>query len=37
LADGYDQAVVRHPELAGAVNVANGRIVHPAVAAALGQ
>ena len=35
LAEGFDVAVARHPELADAVNVADGRVVHPAVAAAL--
>lgn len=35
LAEGVDVAFARHPELAGAVNVAEGRVVHPAVAAAL--
>lgn len=37
LAEGFDVAVARHPELAGAVNVADGRVVHPAVAAALAR
>lgn len=37
LAEGVDVALTRHPELAGAVNVAHGRVVHPAVAAALSR
>lgn len=37
LATGVDSALARHPELAGAVNVADGRVVHPAVAAALSR
>jgi len=37
LADGFDIAVTRHPELAGAVNVADGQVVHPDVAAALSR
>lgn len=32
LAGGWDAALVANPELAGAVNVESGRIVHPAVA-----
>lgn len=35
LADGFEAAVIRHPELAGAVNVADGQVVHPDVLAAL--
>lgn len=37
LAAGWDAAVTAHPALAGAVNVAGGRVVHPAVAADLGR
>jgi alanine dehydrogenase len=35
LAAGWTSAVDRHPELAGAVNVEGGRVVHPDVAASL--
>ena len=37
LAEGFDAASARYPELADAVNVADGRVVHPAVAAALSR
>lgn len=37
LAEGFDTAVTRHPELAGAVNVNDGQVVHPDVAAALSR
>ena len=37
LADGFEAAVIRHPELAGAVNVADGQVVHPDVVAALSR
>ncbi|WP_062291504.1 alanine dehydrogenase [Demequina phytophila] len=37
LADGVDDAVAGDPALAGGVNVRDGRIVHPAVAEALGE
>ncbi|MDN4474871.1 alanine dehydrogenase [Demequina sp. SYSU T00192] len=37
LADGVDDAVDADPALAAGVNVRDGRIVHPAVAAALGE
>ena len=37
LADGFEAAVIRHPELAGAVNVADGQVVHPDVLAALSR
>ncbi|WP_062467092.1 alanine dehydrogenase [Demequina maris] len=37
LADGVDDAVAADPALAAGVNVRDGRIVHPAVAAALGE
>jgi alanine dehydrogenase len=37
LAAGVDSAFVRFPELAAAVNVADGRVVHPAVASALSR
>lgn len=37
LAAGWPTAIARHPELAGAVNVESGRVVHPDVAAALGH
>lgn len=37
LAGGWESAVAAHPELAGAVNVEGGRVVHPAVAADLGR
>lgn len=31
LAGGWEQAAARHPELVGAVNIEDGRIVHPAL------
>ncbi|WP_062523011.1 alanine dehydrogenase [Demequina silvatica] len=37
LADGVDDALAGDPALAGGVNVRDGRVVHPAVAAALGR
>lgn len=37
LAEGFDVAAARHPELAHAVNVADGRVVHPDVAVALSR
>jgi alanine dehydrogenase len=37
LAADVESAFIRHPELSGAVNVADGRVVHPAVAAALSR
>lgn len=37
LADGFDVAVASHPEIAGAVNVAGGQVVHPDVVAALSR
>lgn len=35
LADGWESAVEKHPELAGGLNAHGGHIVHPAVGAAL--
>jgi alanine dehydrogenase len=37
LAGGWESAVKRHPELRGAVNVDDGRVVHPDVLASLGD
>lgn len=37
LAEGFDVAVTRQPEFAGAVNVADGQVVHPDVVAALSR
>lgn len=36
IADGLPQAITKRPELRGGINVAAGRVTHPAVAAAIG-
>jgi alanine dehydrogenase len=36
LADGTESALARHPELIGGFNVIDGKVVHPAVAGAIG-